>query len=59
VPVTVGLHRQGVRTARNYGYRICDSLMPAAAPEALCTIFYSEDMHDGQKIAGMTIRNPF
>ena len=36
-----------------------DSLLLAAALEASCTVFYSEDMHDGQTIGGMTIQNPF
>jgi predicted nucleic acid-binding protein len=48
-----------VNIARRYGYQICDSVMIAAALEAGCTTFYSEDMRDGQRIAGLTIRNPF
>jgi len=31
----------------------------AAALEASCRTLYSEDMHDGQAIESLTIRNPF
>jgi predicted nucleic acid-binding protein len=34
-------------------------LILAAALEAGCTVLYSEDMQDGQKIDSLTIRNPF
>jgi predicted nucleic acid-binding protein len=59
VPLTMDVHRQGIRIAEVYGYHFYDSLMLAAALEASCTVFYSEDMQDGQNIGGMTIRNPF
>jgi predicted nucleic acid-binding protein len=59
VPLTVDVHRQGIRIAELYGYHFYDSLMLAAALEASCTVFYSEDMQDGQEIGGMRIRNPF
>jgi predicted nucleic acid-binding protein len=36
-----------------------DALMVAAAAEAGCSTLYSEDMQDGQRLAGVTIRNPF
>jgi predicted nucleic acid-binding protein len=59
VPLTFALHRTGLRIAEAYRYRLYDSLMLAAALEASCTIFYSEDMQDGQAIGDLTIRNPF
>jgi predicted nucleic acid-binding protein len=59
VPVTLSVHREGLRIARGYGYHIYDALMLAAALEVSCTVFYSEDMRDGQVIANLTIRNPF
>jgi len=59
VPLSLTVHNQGIRIAQIYGYHIYDSLMLAAALEAACTVFYSEDMRDGQTIDGMTIRNPF
>jgi predicted nucleic acid-binding protein len=59
VPLTMAVHRQAIRIAEIYGYQFHDSLMLAAALEASCTIFYSEDLQDGQDIGGITIRNPF
>ena len=59
VPLTIAVHRQGIRIAELYGYQFYDSLMLAAALEGSCTVFYSEDMQDGQDVGGMTIRNPF
>ena len=48
-----------LRIARKYRYHIYDSLVIAAALEASCDVLYTEDMHDGQVIDGLTIRNPF
>jgi predicted nucleic acid-binding protein len=59
VPMTLSVHRKGLRIAQTYGYQLYDSMMLAAALEASCTVFYSEDMQDGQTIGDMTIRNPF
>ena len=59
IPMTLSVHRRGLRIAEDYGYHLYDSLMLAAALEASCTIFYSEDMHDGQAVESLTIRNPF
>ena len=59
VPLTVETHDIGLRISGSYGYHIYDSLLIAAALEASCGIFYSEDMRDGQSIDGLTITNPF
>jgi predicted nucleic acid-binding protein len=59
IPVTLKVHRHALYIAQSTGYHIYDSLMLAAALEASCTVFYSEDMHDGQVIDNLTIRNPF
>ena len=59
VPVTLAVHHRGLEIAQACGYHIYDSLMLAAALEASCTVFYSEDMHDGHVIDTLTIRNPF
>jgi len=59
VPLTIETHEAALRIAARYGYQIYDSLILAAALEAGCTVLYSEDMHDGQKIDSLTIRNPF
>ena len=42
-----------------YRYGFYDSLIIAAALDAGCTLLYSEDLQDGQRIEGLTIRNPF
>jgi predicted nucleic acid-binding protein len=59
VPLTIQTHEKALEIAEQYGYTIYDSLVIAAALQARCTTLYSEDMHSGQKIEGMTILNPF
>jgi len=59
VPVGVETHEGGMLIAERFGFRIYDSVILAAAIEAGCTTLLSEDMQDGQTIAGLTIRNPF
>ena len=56
---TEELYRTGLRIQVRYGFSFYDSLMVAAALEAGCATLYSEDMQDGQRIEGLTIRNPF
>ena len=56
---TQELYRSGLRVQARYGYSFYDSLIVAAALAAGCTTLYSEDMQDGQRIEGLTIRNPF
>jgi len=59
LPVTIETHNTALHIAARYGYHIYDSLVVAAALLASCRTLYSEDMHDGQVIDGLTIRNPF
>ena len=56
---TPELYRSGLRIQARYGFSFYDSLIVAAALGAGCTTLYSEDMQDGQRIEGLTIRNPF
>lgn len=59
-PVTVETHELGLAIAKRHGFRIYDSMLLAAALQAGCTTFYSEDLQDGQVIERtLTIRNPF
>jgi predicted nucleic acid-binding protein len=58
-PVTVETHEAALKIAARYGFQIYDSLIVAAALEAGCDVLYSEDMQDGMRIDGLTIRNPF
>lgn len=59
VALTLDLHEAAVAHARDRGFAFYDALIVAAANSAGCTILYSEDMHDGQRILGLIIRNPF
>jgi predicted nucleic acid-binding protein len=60
VPLTLEVHKRGLFLHDKYLLQFYDALMLAAALEAGCTTFYSEDMQDGQVIENtMTIKNPF
>ena len=59
VPLTPEAHDLGLDLAERYGLNIYDALIVAAASLAGCATLYSEDMHDGLTIDGLTIRNPF
>ena len=58
-PLTIEIHDAALRIAERHEYRIYDSLIIAAALESRCSVLYSEDMHDGHVIQGLTLRNPF
>ncbi len=46
--------------AEKLGCNIYDALVVASALEAGCSVLYSEDFQDGQRIEGkLTVRNPF
>lgn len=57
-PLTVSVQAHAVGLARRYGFRIYDANIVAAALAAGCSTLYSEDMQDGMRIEGLTIRNP-
>jgi predicted nucleic acid-binding protein len=60
LPITIEMHEAALKIAARHGYGIYDALVVAAALQARCTILYSEDFQNGQKIDGrLTIRNPF
>ncbi|MBK4734511.1 PIN domain-containing protein [Noviherbaspirillum pedocola] len=59
-PLTHATHRFGLALRQKYRLQPYDSMLLAAALEAGCSLFLSEDMQDGQAIEGtLTIRNPF
>ena len=58
-PISEEVHEEAVRIAKSYQLGIYDANIVAAALLAGCTTLYSEDMQDGQKIGGLTLRNPF
>lgn len=58
-PVDLETHDAALDLIERYGFAVYDGLIVAAALGAGCTTLYSEDMHDGQRIGRLTIRNPF
>jgi predicted nucleic acid-binding protein len=60
-PAPLGLqtHLRAVRMAARFDFSIYDGLIVAAALESGCGVLYTEDMQHGQRIEGLTIRNPF
>lgn len=56
---TMDLYRRAVELMERWKYGLYDSLIIAAALDGDCRTLYSEDLHDGQVIEGLTIANPF
>ncbi|MEI9989559.1 MAG: PIN domain-containing protein [Rhizomicrobium sp.] len=59
VPLDIATHDIGLDIAERYKYSIFDSMLLAAATRAKCTTLFTEDLHHGQIVGGLTIRNPF
>jgi predicted nucleic acid-binding protein len=59
IPMTLELHAAALGIAERHGYSIYAASIIAAALKADCEVLLSEDMQHGQKIKGLTIRNPF
>lgn len=59
VPLSVEAQAAAIDVARATGYSVWDSAIIAAAEEAGCRTLLSEDMSDGHRLRGLTIRNPF
>jgi predicted nucleic acid-binding protein len=59
VPLSIETHDLSLDLAERYHLSIFDAVIIAAAVLRECRTLYSEDMQHGQKIAGLTIRNPF
>ncbi len=60
VNLTYEIQREGMRLAERYELGVYDALHLAAALSANCTIFWTEDLHNGLVIDDrLTIRNPF
>lgn len=55
----IATHEQGLDIVERYKFSIYDSMLLASALQAGCRTFYSEDLHHGQRIGSLTIRNPF
>ncbi|MBL8644862.1 MAG: PIN domain-containing protein [Rhodospirillaceae bacterium] len=59
VPTTVGTVLRASDLAELAKISFWDALIVAAAEEAGASILYSEDLNDGQVLAGVKIVNPF
>jgi len=59
VPLTSAIHERGVALAERYNFEIYDSMIVAAAQLSGCRELYSEDMHAGLTLEGLTIVNPY
>lgn len=59
VPVDEAVQSRARMYAERYQLRILDANIVAAAVLAGCDTLWSEDMHDGLVIEGLTVRNPY
>ncbi len=59
LPLTEAIHESGLAIAARHRLHVYDSMLVAAALTAGCKTLYSEDMHNGLRIEGLTIRNPY
>lgn len=59
VPLSLSTHERGLAYAERHQLHVYDAMIVAAAVLAGCDTLYSEDMHDGLIIDGLTIKNPF
>ena len=58
--ISEATHDCALGVYERYGFSIYDSMMVASALLANCSVLYSEDLQDGQRIEErLTIRNPF
>ena len=58
-PIDIGTHEAAVSLARAYGFSFYDALIVASALEWGCDRLLTEDLQAGQRIAGLTIVDPF
>jgi predicted nucleic acid-binding protein len=58
-PLSAATHELALDLMEGFHLAFYDALIVAAAALAKCSILYSEDMQDAQKIEGVTIRDPF
>lgn len=59
MPLLLETHIRAVELATRNKIGIYDANIIAAAEMAGCNVLYTEDMSHGQRIGGITIRNPF
>lgn len=59
VPITIDAQRAAVEIASRHDIHIYDATIIACALEAGCDTLWTQDLTDGQKFGGLTVRNPF
>jgi predicted nucleic acid-binding protein len=59
VPMTVEIHDLALDLVEQHRFSIYDALIVAAAQRAGCDVLYTEDLHHGQMIGRLSVRNPF
>lgn len=57
--LTIETHALGLGLCQRYQLSVYDAMIVAAAQLGGCTTLYSEDMHHGLVIDGLTITDPF
>jgi len=58
-PFTLSMQKEALKIKERFGFQYYDSLILATALAYECSILYSEDMQNGQKIKTLQIINPF
>ena len=58
-PLTLLTHRAALAISERHHLNLYDALIVASAHEAGCDVLWTEDMADGRRMDGLTIRNPF
>ena len=58
-PLDVEIHLNAVSLARSHGFSFYDALIVASALAAGCDTLLTEDLQAGQRVAGLTVVNPF
>jgi predicted nucleic acid-binding protein len=58
-PTTLSVMRAATGMVAAHQFRVWDSVIWAASQQAGATVLFSEDMHDGLTLNGMTVVNPF
>ena len=59
VPLTEIIHDKAHKLAQHHALSFYDASIVAAAADAHCQVLYSEDMHHGLRLDGLTILSPF
>ncbi|MBX3642714.1 MAG: PIN domain-containing protein [Rubrivivax sp.] len=59
VPLTASMHERAIGIASRFGLHVYDSTVIASALEAGCTTLYTQVLQHGQRLDGLTVRDPF